>query len=88
MLETDLDAFGDHRAVDLVQGVIVDSPGCCRGAAVERDLARAEPGEVVVVQVAPSCSCNASTRVDVPHTANTRRVTTRSNAWKAAIPWR
>src|SRR6266508_3488447 len=46
--EPDANAFGDEGAVGLVHRVAVDAPGRGRSASVERDLARAKPGEVVV----------------------------------------
>ena len=46
--EPDTRAFGDQGAVGLVHGVAVDAPGGGGFASVERHLARAKPGEVVV----------------------------------------
>src|SRR5919197_3787772 len=46
--EPDANAFGDEGAVGLVHLVAVDAPGRGRAAPVERDLARAKQGEVVV----------------------------------------
>src|SRR6266508_3907922 len=46
--EPDANAFGDEGAVGLVHRAAIDAPGRGRPAPVERDLARAKPGEVVV----------------------------------------
>src|SRR6266487_2854723 len=46
--EPDLNTLRDEGAVGLVHRVAVDAPGRGRSAPVERDLARAKPGEVVV----------------------------------------
>src|SRR5919106_1360247 len=46
--EPDANAFGDEGSVGLVHQVAVDAPGRGRVAPVERDLARAKPGEAVV----------------------------------------
>ena len=46
--EPDAHAVGDEGAVGLVHRAAVDAPGRGRSAPVERDLARAKPGEVVV----------------------------------------
>src|SRR5919197_1039405 len=46
--EPDLHAFGDEGAVGLVHLVAVDAPGRGRAAPLQRDLALAKPGEVVV----------------------------------------
>ena len=46
--EPDASAFGDHGAVGLIHPAAVDVPRRSRSAPVERDLACAKPGEVVV----------------------------------------